>query len=153
MSKDGDLMQTAFPESRIMSEIQAASSNEKPINAAHWYESFARAGLCYGPTFQGLSNITAIGQTSRTHARVGLEPTASVMESESRYILHPATLDAGLQISILAAHKNTATAFRRGFMPTAFEKCESMAESCKTKPFIRRHICQCHTERSQRLVG
>ncbi|KAI1356404.1 hypothetical protein F5Y01DRAFT_309815 [Xylaria sp. FL0043] len=110
----------AFSESQVVQEIQACSS-KKIINVAQWYESFARAGLCYGPMFQGLSNIFAIGQATRSHARVRLDPTAKAMKEESRYIIHPATLDASLQLSILAAHKNTATKFKRAFMPTAFE--------------------------------
>lgn len=43
------------------------------------------------------------------------------MKGESRYVLHPATLDASLQLSILAGHQNTATKFKRAFMPTSFE--------------------------------
>ncbi|KAI0401422.1 hypothetical protein F4802DRAFT_601014 [Xylaria palmicola] len=112
-------LRPAFSET-LVKGIQSASS-KKVINAAQWYESFTRAGLCYGPIFQGLSNIFAIGQASRSQARVGLEPTAKAMKRESRYIIHPATLDASLQLSILAAHKNTATKFKRAFMPTAFE--------------------------------
>jgi NADPH:quinone reductase-like Zn-dependent oxidoreductase/ubiquinone/menaquinone biosynthesis C-methylase UbiE len=98
-----------------------SSSSKKTINAGQWYESFARAGLCYGPIFQGLSNIFSLGQENITQARVGLQPTAKAMKGESRYHLHPATLDASLQLSILSAHNNTATKFKRGFMPTAFE--------------------------------
>ncbi|KAI1339726.1 hypothetical protein F5Y15DRAFT_423599 [Xylariaceae sp. FL0016] len=109
-----------FPENPIVEEIRG-SARKKIINAAQWYESFARAGLCYGPMFQGLSNIVGINQGYRSQARVGLEPTAKAMIGESRYILHPATLDASLQLSILAAHQNTATKFRRAFMPTGFE--------------------------------
>lgn len=104
----------------MVKDIQSASS-KKIINAAQWYETFARAGLCYGPMFQGLSNIQAIGKTTSTQARIGLEPTAKAMKEESRYILHPATLDATLQLSILAAYKNTATSFKRAYMPTSFE--------------------------------
>ncbi|ORY63304.1 uncharacterized protein BCR38DRAFT_475285 [Pseudomassariella vexata] len=108
-----------FAESKLMSDVHAPSS--KAINAAQWYESFAAAGLCYGPIFQGLSNISAIGKPNTTRAEVGLEPTAKTMIRESRYVLHPATLDASLQLSIVAAHNNTATKFKRGFMPTSFE--------------------------------
>jgi hypothetical protein len=97
------------------------SRSKKIINAAQWYESFARAGLYYGPMFQGLSSIFGISGASKSQAKVRLEPTAKAMKRESRYIIHPATLDASLQLSILAAHKNTATKFKRAFMPTAFE--------------------------------
>jgi len=115
-----ELTRAALSENRAVREMQESRS-KKIINAAQWYESFARAGLCYGPMFQGLSSIFAIGHASRSQAKVRLDPTAKAMKRESRYIIHPATLDASLQLSILAAHKNTATKFKRAFMPTAFE--------------------------------
>ncbi|KAF2181508.1 hypothetical protein K469DRAFT_589235 [Zopfia rhizophila CBS 207.26] len=110
-----------YPENRMVKDIQAASSIKKIINSAQWYETFARVGLIYGPIFQGLSKIFAVGRTNMTEAQVALEPTAKTIKNESRYILHPATLDASMQLSILAAHKSTATKFKRAFMPTAFE--------------------------------
>ncbi|KAI1175676.1 hypothetical protein F4777DRAFT_598427 [Nemania sp. FL0916] len=110
-----------FPESSVVKDIEAASSVKKTINSAQWYETFARAGLCYGPMFQGLSNIFAAGETNMTQAQVGLQPTSKTIKGESRYILHPATLDASLQLSILAAHKSVATSFKRAYMPTAME--------------------------------
>ncbi|KAH8165552.1 hypothetical protein CIB48_g2685 [Xylaria polymorpha] len=110
-----------FPGSQVVKDIQAASSVKKTINSAQWYESFARAGLCYGPMFQGLSNVFAAGDTYMTEAQVGLQPTAKTIKGESRYLLHPATLDASLQLSILAAHKSVATNFKRAYMPTAME--------------------------------
>lgn len=130
--QDMNLTCVVFPESRLVKQIQASSSSRKIINAAQWYETFARAGLCYGPMFQGLSSIFALGQTHTTQARVGLEPTAKAMKGESRYLLHPATLDASLQLSILAAHQNKATTFKRAFMPTSFE-------SVKVWPKIAKH--------------
>ncbi|KAI4212601.1 MAG: hypothetical protein LQ351_004673 [Letrouitia transgressa] len=110
-----------YPESQLVRDVQAAAPVKKIINAAQWYENFAQVGLCYGPMFQGLSKIFAAGDSHLTEAQVGLEPTAKVMKDESRYIIHPATLDASMQLSILAAHKSTATKFKRAFMPTAFE--------------------------------
>jgi NADPH:quinone reductase-like Zn-dependent oxidoreductase/SAM-dependent methyltransferase len=101
-------------------DIEAAASVKKTINAAQWYETFAQVGLVYGPTFQGLSNISAAGDSHLTQAQVDLEPTAKTIKNESRYIFHPATLDASMQLSILAAHKSTATKFKRAYMPTAF---------------------------------
>ncbi|KAF2973192.1 hypothetical protein GQX73_g454 [Xylaria multiplex] len=109
-----------FPESPLIRDAQSCSTR-KSINTAQWYESFSMAGLCYGPMFQGLSNIFTLGQTNITQAQVGLEPTAKVIKGESRYLLHPATLDASLQLSILAAHDNRATKFKRAFMPTSIE--------------------------------
>ncbi|KAK8054299.1 hypothetical protein PG996_013600 [Apiospora saccharicola] len=111
----------AFPESPTVAAIRTSPYRKRIVNAAQWYESFARVGLCYGPMFQGLSKISAVGQESCSQALVGLVPTAKAMSGESRYILHPASLDAAMQLSILAAHQNVATKFHRAFMPTAME--------------------------------
>lgn len=103
-----------------MAEIEAAVA-KKDISASQWYEYFARVGLCYGPIFQGLSSIKAAGASNLTEARIDLRPTSKLINSESRYIVHPAALDAAMQLSILASHSSTATEFRRAFMPVAFE--------------------------------
>ncbi len=43
------------------------------------------------------------------------------MSGESRYVIHPAALDAAMQLSILASHSGTVTRFKRAFMPVVFE--------------------------------
>ncbi|KAF3391196.1 Lovastatin diketide synthase mokB [Talaromyces pinophilus] len=110
-----------FPESQMVKHIQDAASIKKAITAGQWYQTFARVGLCYGPTFQGLSGIFAVGDKDMIEAQVDLEPAAKIVKGESRYLLRPATLDASMQLSILAAYKSDVTKFQRAFMPTAFD--------------------------------
>ncbi|KAL8669472.1 MAG: hypothetical protein Q9168_005934, partial [Polycauliona sp. 1 TL-2023] len=105
----------------LIAEWEAASSSKKDISASQWYQSFAKVGLNYGPVFQGLSDIMTAGSSRLTKASIGLRPSTRVMSGESRYIIHPAALDAAMQLSILGAHSGSATKFGRAFMPVAFE--------------------------------
>ena len=57
-------------------------------------------------------------------ARIDLKPSAKAMSGESRYVIHPAALDAAMQLSILASHSGIATNFKRAFMPVAFESIQ-----------------------------
>lgn len=124
-------LEKEFPKSQMMKDIQDATTVRKTINAGQWYQTFARVGLFYGPAFQGLSSIFPVGEKNMVEARVDLEPAAKIMKGESRYLIHPATLDASMQLSILAAHKSDITNFQRAFMPTAVDSikvCPNMVE-------------------------
>lgn len=63
------------------------------------------------------------------------------MSGESRYVIHPAALDAAMQLSILASHSGNATKFKRAFMPVAFE-------SIKVWP----HVASATTEPPQTIA-
>ena len=104
-----------------MAELEAATPIKKNVSASQWYESFDRVGLCYGPIFQGLSNIRAAGTSNLTEARISLKPTSKIISGESRYVVHPAALDAAMQLSIVASHSSTATKFKKAFMPVTME--------------------------------
>lgn len=70
---------------------------QRRIARAYWYDVLERSGLRYGPVFQGLDEIsTALTQ----HKAVA---TVSSLEDTTKYILHPITIDQGLQIVMVAA--------------------------------------------------
>ncbi|KAI4256798.1 MAG: hypothetical protein LQ352_001923 [Teloschistes flavicans] len=115
------LAQQNHKQSDLIEECKQSRPYQKDISAPQWYESFARVGLNYGPSFQGLSSIKISESTNLAEAKIGLKPTAKIMEGESRYVIHPAALDAAMQLSILASHSGTATKFQKAFMPVAFE--------------------------------
>lgn len=56
-----------------------------------------------------------------TEAKISLNPTSKITNGESRYVVHPAALDAAMQLSIVASHSSTATRFKKAFMPVAME--------------------------------
>ena len=104
-----------------MAESDASTPTKKDISAPQWYESFARVGICYGPIFQGLSNIRGAGNSNLAEAKISLKPTSKLTFGESRYVVHPAALDAAMQLCILASHSSTASRFKKAFMPVAME--------------------------------
>lgn len=97
------------------------STDKKDVSTSRWYKSFAQTGLNYGPTFQGLSGIKAHGSNYVAEAQISMAPTTSQASSESRYVLHPAAVDAALQLIIVASHSGMATRLKRRFLPVNFE--------------------------------
>jgi hypothetical protein len=51
-----------------------------------------------------------------------LDPTKNSMTQESRYLIHPATLDTILQLSILAHHKGRASECKSAFLPVSLRR-------------------------------
>lgn len=97
------------------------STAKKDVSTSRWYKSFAQTGLNYGPTFQGLSGIKAHGSSHVAEAKISMAPTGSRASSESRYVLHPAALDAAIQLTIVASHSGMATRLKSRFLPVNFE--------------------------------
>ncbi|KAF7906146.1 hypothetical protein EAF00_000425 [Botryotinia globosa] len=70
-------------------------------SSKRWYSSFSRVGFNYGPSFQGLHNIAAAKGIKEATADVDLTTKSGLMTGESRYILHPSSIDACLQVMII----------------------------------------------------
>ncbi|KAI5803013.1 hypothetical protein EDC01DRAFT_702745 [Geopyxis carbonaria] len=85
-----------------------------------WYGALSRVGLRYGPTFQGLSNIRTDGIMASAKTR--LSPTSQDFPDESPYILHPATMDTCLQLSIVAACNGFTSNLDRSYLPVSAEE-------------------------------
>lgn len=121
---------------------------QKRISASRWYDAFRRVGLCYGPTFQGLSDIKAHGDSKTVESQVQMAPTRGLMMQESRYLLHPAALDSVLQLAIIAAHGCRHSGLETGYLPvflkqmsvwpnkgtkeTAFARAQSQSADART---------------------
>lgn len=97
------------------------SAAKKDVSTSRWYKSFARTGLNYGPAFQGLSNIKVHGNNPVAEAKIQMAPAGSPDLGESRYVIHPAALDAVIQLAIVATHSGIATRLMRRFLPVSFE--------------------------------
>jgi acyl transferase domain-containing protein/acyl carrier protein len=73
-------------------------SDAEPIASEDFYERVAETGLEYGPAFQGLEAAWRVGE--EVYAEVSLAPEQE--REAGRYAVHPALLDAALQVSLLA---------------------------------------------------
>ncbi|KAE8151809.1 polyketide synthase dehydratase-domain-containing protein [Aspergillus avenaceus] len=82
-----------------------------------WYKKFTQMGLGYGPTFQGLSEIQADPTQSLATAKVNLKTTKETIQGESRYPLHPASLDAVYQLGLISCHSGQMDRMRTAYVP------------------------------------
>lgn len=99
--------------------MAASSAITTNVLENEWYESFDRVGLSYGPLFRALSHIEGGSNSKVAKANISL---CLDTVAESRYMYHPAVLDAFLQLSIVAGHSNMPHRLKRRFLPVSFER-------------------------------
>lgn len=92
----------------------------KVSNARNWYAALSTVGVEFGPTFQTLSDISLVPDKNEAIANIALHTTKKVMTAESRYVIHPTTLDGCLQMSVMAAHGSTKSV-SKAFLPVSVE--------------------------------
>ena len=90
----------------------------RQANARLWYKKFAAIGLGYGQTFQPLSNIRTDPERHLAVANVALNTTVgSIKGGESKYALHPASLDGAIQLGLIACHGGRPAEAHTAFVP------------------------------------
>ncbi|KAI1398297.1 polyketide synthase [Hypoxylon fuscum] len=101
-------------ESTRMSTVMDA----RTVDARAWYKKFAGIGLGYGLTFQGLSEIRADPGQSLASAKLALNTTENTIKGgESSYPLHPTSLDAIIQLGLIACYGGQADKASTAFVP------------------------------------
>ncbi len=88
----------------------------RSLDIARWHKRFWDAGLGYGPAFQGLSELKAYRGTNTATAKVALDPTPN-FKNESRYPIHPGTLDTMIQLALISCHAGQVENFEKAFVP------------------------------------
>ena len=89
----------------------------RKVQSNRWYEAMKRVGLNYGPTFIGLTDISA-GVTDTSAAAIILDQPES---HESPYRLHPTTLDLAFQLLSVAACKGQSRVLDDIYLPSQIE--------------------------------
>lgn len=90
----------------------------RQADARAWYKRFAAIGLGYGQTFQSLSNIRTDPERHLAVANVALNTTAGTIKGgESKYALHPASLDGAIQLGLIACHGGQPAEAHTAFVP------------------------------------
>ncbi len=74
------------------------------VPGKRWYDAFSRVGFDYRGSFQRLHRIKSDRRHHEAAADVSIQDTSGTMQGESRYIVHPATVDACLQLIIISIH-------------------------------------------------
>lgn len=82
-----------------------------------WNQALREVGFDYGPTFQDMDDIRFDGQRYESSCKTALKQVVDESLGESRYVLHPATVDSVLQLSIAAIHAGRTQAMTYGVVP------------------------------------
>ncbi|KUI61467.1 Lovastatin diketide synthase LovF [Cytospora mali] len=114
------------------STSSAAPSADHPVDTdaltqrhsgKRWNDSFRRVGFEYGRAFATLDKIRTHGKYH--HQAAGSIPIAvesGLMQGESRYMVHPSTVDGLLQLVIIAIHAGLYQEMPWGVIPVRFDE-------------------------------
>lgn len=95
---------------------------ERAVDVKHLYDYLQTCGLDYGPTFQALQNLSYNDQGEARGEVVVFQWSASNNANHPQpHIIHPTTLDAALQVLLLALSKGTEEVLQAP-VPTRIEK-------------------------------
>ncbi|KAF7538397.1 hypothetical protein G7054_g2978 [Neopestalotiopsis clavispora] len=101
----------------------SGTMDARVVNAQAWYSKFANIGLGYGPSFQGLSDIESDPAQSWASAKLDLKTTSHVTKThESKYALHPASLDALFQLGLIACHGGQLDKAATAYVPVHIDE-------------------------------
>lgn len=90
-----------------------------------WNDAFRRVGFEYGPSFAGLDHVRVHrDHTPQAMCHIPLNTTSGLIDGESRYILHPATVDAVIQVVIIAVHRGFMQDIPWGIIPVKLEEAD-----------------------------
>ncbi|RSL77235.1 hypothetical protein CEP51_009247 [Fusarium floridanum] len=92
----------------------------RKVDVSRIYSRLASVGFIYGPSFRGLSSVTSAVSEELAFAQI----TNRDQQSNSPFTLHPATIDAGLQLLLVAQAKGLGRNLAELCVPTAIEQLE-----------------------------
>jgi hypothetical protein len=88
------------------------------VSSRSWYRAMKRFGMEYGPRFFGMNNISA-----HPSQKVGVATVANdIRDGESRYAIHPVTLDCIIQIFTVANYHGLPRNFKCTSVPTYIDE-------------------------------
>ena len=92
------------------------------VSGKRWYDAFDRVGFYYGKTFQQLQSVRTDRSVHHATGNVTLAESSGIMQGESRYLIHPSTVDACLQLIIISIHAGKHKEVPWGVVPTRIEE-------------------------------
>jgi acyl transferase domain-containing protein/NADPH:quinone reductase-like Zn-dependent oxidoreductase/acyl carrier protein len=106
------------PSGRTTSVEAIRRRMEKRIDGAELYRRFAAHGLIYGPAFRGVAEVWA----GKNEALGRITAPAVIMPELSEYRIHPALLDACLQVTLATIPDQLDEEGRVVFVPSKAER-------------------------------
>ncbi|SCO58404.1 polyketide synthase [Fusarium fujikuroi] len=92
----------------------------RQVDCARIYRQLAQVGFIYGPEFRGLLDATVFPSRDLVHGRI----SNKTPQSHSPFTLHPATIDAGLQLLLVSQAMGLARNISELVVPTSIEEVE-----------------------------
>ncbi|KAI0508529.1 putative polyketide synthase [Xylaria bambusicola] len=87
-----------------------------------WYRSFDRVGFHYGANFQTMDQVRSNGKDRVAAASIRVQTECGSMKEESRYAIHPSTIDGCLHTVIAAVHRGLHKEMPWGVVPLEIEQ-------------------------------
>ena len=100
----------------------AESALTQRVSGKRWYNAFDRVGFYYGKTFQQLQLARTDRSIHHATGDVTVLERSGIMQGESRYLIHPSTVDACLQLIIISIHAGKHKEMPWGVVPTHIEE-------------------------------
>lgn len=92
------------------------------VTGKRWYEAFHRVGFNYTNTFQRLLDTRTDKSLRHAAGNLTVSQSSGLITDESRYMLHPSSLDACLQLIIISINAGKHREMPWGVVPTHIEK-------------------------------
>ncbi|PHH77422.1 hypothetical protein CDD82_3505 [Ophiocordyceps australis] len=87
-----------------------------------WNDALRQVGFDYGPTFQDMDNVRFDGKSYQAAATTNIKHVVDHALGESRYVLHPASIDSALQLCIAAIYAGRTNAMDCGVVPVQVDE-------------------------------
>nr|ALP31864.1 polyketide synthase 36 [Diaporthe helianthi] len=87
-----------------------------------WNQALRQVGFDYGQTFQDMDEIRFDGKHYEASCRTNVKQQVDESLGESRYMLHPASVDSTLQLCIAAIYAGRTTAMDCGVVPVQMDE-------------------------------
>ncbi|MCJ1434765.1 hypothetical protein MMC27_004135 [Xylographa pallens] len=98
------------------------SQLHQQVPGKRWYKSFRRVGFQYGSNLQTMHSVRGNGKDRVAAAGVQVQTECGSIDHESRYMLHPSTIDGCLHVVIAAVHKCLHKEMPWGVVPLEIEE-------------------------------
>lgn len=87
-----------------------------------WNQALREVGFDYGTTFQDIDDIRFDGKTYRAACTTNIKQVVDESMGESRYVLHPASIDSTLQLSIASIYAGRTENMECGVVPVQVDE-------------------------------
>jgi Polyketide synthase dehydratase len=104
-----------------MSPVKVSKLTQR-VPGKRWYDAFSRVGFDYQNSFQQLQRVRTNRHLHEAAADVAILNECGLMQGESRYLIHPATFDACLQLIIISIHAGAHKEMPWGVVPIKIDE-------------------------------